>query len=164
MSYRKSYQDLSRLISCFDCMPCSMTPEVSHIPALLPVYGILLSNVAKFSATSNIRFVTELNHFSPVAYGLQYPCLRLTCIVTNTSPRLGMECAGSALLQSHFQRLATSHFVTQRSENQYGSAHHPARNVDGALRAVYLDHSSMLPRAKHTLYLNQALEGYSAAI
>jgi len=84
----------------------------------LSVYGMVLSDVAKSSATSNIRFVTELYHFSLMAYGLQSPCLRLTCIVTNTSPRLGMECAGSALFQLHFQQLATNHFVTHRNESQ----------------------------------------------
>ncbi len=46
-----------------------------------------------------LRFnrLTGLNRFSPKAYGLQPPCLRLTHAVTDTSPRLGIECAGSAL-------------------------------------------------------------------
>ena len=96
-----------------------MLSDSGGVPYACPSaeYGIVPSDVAKSSATPNIRFVTELYHFSLMAYGLQSPYLRLTCIVTNTSPRLGMECAGSALFQSHSQRLAASHFVTYRSES-----------------------------------------------
>ena len=63
------------------------------------------------SQPPQIRCLTRLNHFSSMAYSLQSPCLRLTHVVTNADSRLGMECAGSALSQSHLQRLAVRHFV-----------------------------------------------------
>jgi len=55
--------------------------------------------------------LTRLYHFSQTAYGLQSPYLRLTHAVTSVSPRFSMECVGSALFQSHFQRPADKHFV-----------------------------------------------------
>ena len=79
----------------------------------LAVYGIVLSDLSTSSATPEMA-LTRLNHFSHKAYGLQPPCLRLTYAVTDASPRLSMECAGSALFQSHFQRLVDRHFVAHR--------------------------------------------------
>ena len=96
-----------------------MLSDSGGVPYACPlsVYGMVLSDGQKSSATPNV-FVTELYHFNQMVYGLQSPCLRLTCVVTNTGPRLGMECAGSALFQLHFQQLATSHFVTHHNENR----------------------------------------------
>ena len=55
--------------------------------------------------------LTGLNRFNPKVCGLQSPCLRLTRAVTDTGSRLGMECAGSALSQWHFQPPVVRHFV-----------------------------------------------------
>ncbi len=41
--------------------------------------------------------LTGLYHFSPKAYGLSPLCLRLTGLVTQTSPRLDTGCGGSPL-------------------------------------------------------------------
>ena len=47
--------------------------------------------------------LTGLNHFSPKAYGLHDPCLRLATHVTARHSRLGSACAGSALREQHSQ-------------------------------------------------------------
>jgi len=57
------------------------------------------------------RNLSGLNRFNPKVYGLQPPGLRLTHAVADMSPRLGMECAGSALFQWHLQPPAVRHFV-----------------------------------------------------
>jgi hypothetical protein len=97
-----------------------MLSDSGGVPYTYPLlaYEMLLSDDVKSSATSNIRFVTELHHFSLMAYGLQSPCLRLTHAVTDTSSRLGMGCAGSALSQLHFQQIAASHSVTHHKESR----------------------------------------------
>ena len=79
----------------------------------LAICGIVLSDISTSSATPEIA-LTRLNHFSRKAYGPQLPCLRLTYAVTDVGSRLSMECAGSALFQSHFQRPADKHFVAHR--------------------------------------------------
>ena len=65
---------------------------------------ILFSGNSTPSTTPKGTELTGLNHFSQMAYGPQLPCLRLTYAVTSASPRLGTECVGSALFQSHFHR------------------------------------------------------------
>lgn len=42
------------------------------------------------------------------------PCLRLITIVTNSDPRLGNQCAESALLMQYFQPLEVMRFVAHR--------------------------------------------------
>ncbi len=66
------------------------------------------------------KSLTGLNRFNPKVYGLQPPCLRLTHAVTDMSPRLGMECAGSALFQWHLQPPAVRHFVAHYRRNKRG--------------------------------------------
>ena len=61
--------------------------------------------------------LTGLNRFNPKVCGLQSPCLRLTRAVTDTGSRLGMECAGSALSQWHFQPPVVRHFVAHDRAN-----------------------------------------------
>ncbi len=78
------------------------------------VCRILLSDNSTSSAAPKETELTGLNHFSHMAYGPQRPCLRLTYAVTNVSPRLGIECVGSALFQSHFQRPVDRRFVAHR--------------------------------------------------
>ena len=68
------------------------------------------SGFAKSWTIPNI-VLTELYHFSPTAYGLPPLCLRLTRMVTHTSPRLDTKCGGSPLLGRHFQPLVTQRLV-----------------------------------------------------
>ncbi len=75
---------------------------------------ILFSGNSTPSTTPKGTELTGLNHFSQMAYGPQLPCLRLTHAVTSASSRLGIECVGSALFQSHFQRPADRRFVAHR--------------------------------------------------
>ncbi len=79
----------------------------------MPNIGARDSAFATMHTLGFLRFnsITGLNRFNPKAYGLPPPCLRLTRLVTETRPRLGMEWAGSALFQSHFQRPVVRHFV-----------------------------------------------------
>ena len=98
---------------CSGYMPCSLTPEVSSPPAherwrewCLRAFG--------HPRPPRKSVLTGLNRFSLTAYGLHHPCLRLAHGVTDESPRLGMECAGSALFQSHLQRLAVERFVAHQ--------------------------------------------------
>jgi hypothetical protein len=86
----------------------------------LPINGIWDSAFGFCDTLSHLRFrtLTGLDHFSHMAYGLQSPCLRLTYAVTDAGPKLGMECAGSSLFQSHFQRPATRHLVAHRKSIQ----------------------------------------------
>ena len=83
----------------------------------LPINGIGDSAFGLCDILSHLKFktLTRLNHFNLTAYGLQSPCLRLTYAVTDASPRLGMECAGSTLFQSHFQRPATRRLVAHHN-------------------------------------------------
>jgi len=46
-------------------------------------------------STIPIKFISGLNSISRLAYGLQYPCLRLAVTVTDNRPRLGTVCVGS---------------------------------------------------------------------
>ncbi len=103
---RTSHVHLAALTVCHALRP-------RRCPICLPINGIGDSAFGLCDTLSHLRFktLTRLNHFNLTAYGLQSPCLRLTYAVTDASPRLGMECAGSALSQSHFQRLATRHLV-----------------------------------------------------
>ena len=68
------------------------------------------SGFAKSWTIPNI-VLTELYHFSPKAYGLPPLCLRLTRMVTHTSPRLDTKCGGSPLLGRLFKPPATQRLV-----------------------------------------------------
>ena len=106
----------------------------------LPINGIGDSAFGLCDILSHLKFrtLTRLNHFNLTAYGLQSPCLRLTYAVTDASPRLGMECAGSALLQSHFQRLATRRIVAHHNSVQEvdGQCNQDVENTKKFLRWV----------------------------
>ena len=85
------------------------------VPCSCPVseQGIEPSRFLTLSASSRIP-LTGLHRFNPKVCGLQPPCLRLTPVVTDRSPRLGMEYAGSALSQWHFQPPVVQHFVAHQ--------------------------------------------------
>ena len=106
---RTSHVHLAALTVCHALRP-------RRCPIYLPINGIGDGAFGLCDTLSHLRFrtLTRLNHFSHTAYGLRSPCLRLTYAVTDASPRLSMECAGSALFQSHFQRLVDRHFVAHR--------------------------------------------------
>ena len=110
---RISHVHLAALTICHALRP-------RRCPICLPINGIGDSAFGLCDILSHLKFrtLTRLNHFNLTAYGLQSPCLRLTYAVTDASPRLGMECAGSALLQSHFQRLATRRLVAHHKSVQ----------------------------------------------
>ena len=86
------------------------------VPRSCPVseQGIGPSRIPTLSASSHLH-LTRLNRFNPKVCGLQPPCLRLTHAVTDKSPRLGMEYAGSALSQWHFQPPVVQHFVAHQN-------------------------------------------------
>jgi hypothetical protein len=98
---------------CSGYMPCSPTPEVSSPPAHERWRGWCL-RAFRHPRPPHKSVLTGLNRFSLTAYGLHPPCLRLTHAVTGVSPRLGMECVGSTLFQSHLQRQAAVRFVAHR--------------------------------------------------
>ena len=106
---RISHVHLSAIVICHALRPrrCS---------TYLPISGVQNIAFGVFDPLSHPRKrVNEAQSLQPLlAYGLQPPCLRLTYAVTDASPRLSMECAGSALFQSHFQRLVDRHFVAHR--------------------------------------------------
>jgi hypothetical protein len=114
-------------------MPCSLTPEVSSPPAHARWSGWCLRAFGH-PRPPRKSVLTGLNRFSHTAYGLHPPCLRLTHAVAVVSPRLGMECVGSTLFQSHLQRQATVRFVA-----------HPKPTV-----AQYTRHFRYLQAAKFT--------------
>ena len=106
----KNDEDLPRSPRCSGYMPCSLTPEVSSPPAHERWSGWCLRAFGH-PRPPRQSVLTGLNRFSHTAYGLHPPCLRLTHAVTGVRPRLGMECVGSTLFQSHLQRQATVRFV-----------------------------------------------------
>ena len=110
---RTSHVHLAALTPCHALRP-------RRCPICLPITGIGDSAFGLCDILSHLKFrtLTRLNHFNLTAYGLLSPCLRLTYAVTDASPRLGMECAGSTLLQSHFQRPATRRLVAHRKNVQ----------------------------------------------
>jgi hypothetical protein len=109
----KNDEDLPRSRRCSGYMPCSLTPEVSSSPAHTRWRGWCLRTFRR-PRPPRKSVLTGLNHFSHTAYGLHPPCLRLTHAVTVVSPRLGMECVGSTLFQSHLQRQAAVRFVAHQ--------------------------------------------------
>ena len=110
---RKNDEDLPRSHRCFGYMPCSSTPEVSSPPAHERWRGWCL-RAFRHPRPPHKSVLTGLNRFNLPVYGLHPPCLRLTHAVTGVSPRLGMECVGSTLFQSHLQRLAAVRFVAHQ--------------------------------------------------
>jgi hypothetical protein len=98
---------------CSWYMPCSPTPEVSSLPAHERGRGWCL-RAFRHPRPPHKSVLTGLNRFNLSVYGLHPPCLRLTHAVTGVSPRLGMECVGSTLFQSHLQRQAAVRFVAHR--------------------------------------------------
>jgi len=106
----KNTEDLPRSLPCSWYMPCSPTPEGPRTSAHTWRARWCL-RAFQYPRPPHKSVITGLNRFSLTAYGLHHPCLRLAHGVTDESPRLGMECAGSALFQSHSQRLAVERFV-----------------------------------------------------
>jgi len=98
---------------CSGYMPCSPTPEVSSPPAHERWRGWCL-RAFRHPRPPHKSVLTGLNRFNLPVYGLHPPCLRLTHAVTGVSPRLGMECVGSTLFQSHLQRQAAVRFVAHQ--------------------------------------------------
>ena len=102
---RISHVHLSALVPCR-----ALRPRRRSIS--LPISDIWNSAFKFINTLSHLRIrINGAQSLQPTAYGLQPPCLRLTYVVTNASSRLGMECVGSTLLQSHFQRPADKHLV-----------------------------------------------------
>jgi len=109
----KNDEDLPRSPRCFGYMPCSLTPEVSSPPAHERWREWCL-RAFRHPRPPHKSVLTGLIRFNLPVYGLHPPCLRLTHAVTGVSPRLGMECVGSTLFQSHLQRQAAVRFVAHR--------------------------------------------------
>ena len=106
----KNDQDLPRSPNHCCYRPCSPTP--GRPPALCPfAMARVLSSENLTSSTLPKVTLTGLNHFSPKAYGLQHPCLRLTAGVADSRPRLGTRCAGSTLSRWHLRPLAIRRLV-----------------------------------------------------